>query len=168
MQIPINYVNGVIVLPGSQILTTKYTIVQEPIFMDDYEVTFQCTTNENEDELLCLAKEINTALCIDLICPLISDNIQLLKFGTFPGPYTKSNITLYFLKIINTVTFEVRKNYELRTLSFEKAFNESLHPLISGYYNNSGVRPEYTGVAEHVLQRIHSYGGLIKCMKDSS
>ena len=167
MQIPINYVNGIIILPGFQILTTKYTIVQDPMIMDDYEATFQCTVGENEDELLCLVKEVDNALDINLIGPPISNNIQLLKFGTFPGPYTKSDITLYFLKIINTVTFKIRKNYELRTLLFEKAFNETLHPLTSGYYNDSGYIPEYTSVAECVLQRIHSYGGLMKCMKDS-
>lgn len=168
MQIPINYVNGIIILPGFQILTTRYTIIQEPTFIDDYEATFQCAINENEDELLCLVKEIDDALGIDLVCPPISNNIQLLKFGTFPGPYAKSNITLYFLKIIDTVTFKVKKDYELRTLLFEKAFNETLHPLTSGYYNNSGPVPEYTGVAGCVLQRIHSYGGLMKCIKDSS
>lgn len=168
MQIPINYVNGVIVLPGFQILTTKYTIIQEPIFVDDYETSFQCTVNEDEDELLCLAKEINDVLGINLVCPPTLNNIQLLKFGTFPGPYTESNITLYFLKIIDIVTFKVKKNYELRTLLFKRAFNETLHPLTSGYYNDSGQAPEYTSVAECVLQRIHSYGGLIKCMKDSS
>lgn len=168
MQIPINYVNGIVVLPGLQILATKYTTIQEPTFVDDYETTFQCVINENEDELLCLVKEIDGVLGINLVHPPISEDIQLLRFGTFPGPYAKSNITLYFLKMVSTITFEVKRNYEVRTLLFEKAFNEALHPLISGYCNHSNYGPEYTGVAECVLQRIHSYGGLIRCMKDSS
>lgn len=167
MVVPINYVNGIIVLPGFQILTTKYTAIQDPTYLDDYEASFQCSTCGDEDELQCLTKEVYNVLGIDLSRPPASNCVQLLRFGTFPGPYSGSNITLYFLKIVNIITVKVRKNYEMRTLSFKKAFNEVLCPLTNGYYDSSGALPEYTGVAECVLQRIHSYGGIIKCIKDS-
>ena len=168
MVIPTNYINGIVILPGFQILTAKYTPIQEPMFIDDYEATFQhAMDDEYENKLQCLTKEANNVLGIDLTHPPISDYIQLLKFGTFPGPYTKSTITLYFLKIINIVTFEVKKDYELRALPFNEAFNEILYPLTNGYYSNAEILPEYTGVAECVLQRVHSHGGIVKCVKDS-
>lgn len=66
MLLPINYVNGIIVLPKSQIVTTRYVLAQNPIFADNYEVTFQCVVNENKDELQCLIEEIDGVLSIDL------------------------------------------------------------------------------------------------------
>lgn len=167
MVVPINYINGMVVLPGFQILTTKCAPIQEPMFIDDYEATFQCTVDEYEDELQCLMKEANNALGIDLTLPPAPNYIQLLRFGTFPGPYDKATVTLYFLKVINTVTFEVKKDYEMRALSFKEAFDEVLYPLTNGYYNSSDIHPEYTGVGECVLKRIHSHGGIMKCIRDS-
>ena len=168
MVIPNNYINGIVVLPEFQILTTKHTPIQEPMFIDDYEATFQCEVYEDKAELQCLMKEVDNVLGVDLAQQLASSYIQLLKFGAFPGPFTGSTITLYFLKIINTITFKVRKDYEVRTLSFSKAFDEVLYPLTNGYYDSANIHPEYTSVAENVLQRIHSHGGIMKCIRDSS
>lgn len=167
MVIPADYINGIVVLPKFQILITRHVPVQETAFIDDYEATFQRETGEYENKLQCLIKEANNVLGIDLSHPSISNYIQLLKFGTFPGPYTRSTITLFFLKIINTITFEVGKDYEVRTLPFDEAFNEMLYPLVNGYHDNANIPLEYTSVAEHVLQRVHSHGGLVKCIKDS-
>ncbi|MEA3296176.1 MAG: hypothetical protein U9Q27_03510 [Patescibacteria group bacterium] len=168
MQIPINYVNGVVVLPGFQILATRNILTQEVTFLDDYEVTFQCAINDNEDKLSHLINEIYKTIGININCPPFSDKIQISKFGTFSGPYGKSNITIYFLKIIHTITFEVKKNYEMRSLSPEKASNEILNSLTTGYHNKSNTHPEYTSVAECVLQRINSYGGIIECIEKDS
>lgn len=167
MVIPINYINGVVVLPGLQVLTTKHAPIQEPMFIDDYEVTFQCSIDEYEDELACLMKEVNNVLGIDLTLPSAPNYIQLLRFGTFSGPYEKATVTLYFLKVINITTFKVKKDYEMRALPFKKAFDELLYPLTNGYYNSSEIYPEYTGVGECVLKKIHSHGGIMKCIKDS-
>ena len=168
MPTPVNYVNGVVVLPGFQILTIRYDLIQGPVFIDDYKVTFQCLVNNDENGLQCLTKEVKYILGIDLNCLPFSNKIRLLKFGTFLGPNAKSNITLYFLKIINKITFEVEKDYEVRTLSSKKAFNETLYPLTNGYYNNSSKCPEYTNIAECVLRKIYSYGGIVECIEKST
>lgn len=165
MPIAISYINGIVILPDSRILTTRKTRSKQTNYIDTYRVTFQCALFEDENETQCLSDEVKKLFGLDIFSSPYSNLVNTIRTGYIHRVNYTFKILVYIIQITDSITLNTNIDYEVRPLAFETAFNESLISASVSYKNNSDPLPEYTHTAEFVLQEIKTCGGINK-MKD--
>lgn len=167
MPVAINYINGIVVLPDFRVLMVKKVNSQWIYYIDDYRATFQCPLLGDENELQCVAIEIERLLGIDILSSTYSDLIKVVRVGYVSKNSNSCKILIYILQIVGTVTLKTAAEYKLRPLPFKKAREESLRADLVGYQNKVNPPPKYTNTAICVLEEIENRGGINKCIEKS-